>query len=114
MLVSPLSPLILKTEANPDGYPIEIFNQIGADVIMDRSQLYRDLCAPFYGANRPGSQVSQSTQDMFWLWAMQPGNVCVLTLIRCKATLPGFTVLSLPLHDEIRMVLHLGLDLYAR
>lgn len=73
MLISPLSPLILKTEANLDGYPIEIFNQIGAEVLMNRAQLYRDLCAPFYGANRPGSQVSQSTQDMFWLWAMQAG-----------------------------------------
>lgn len=73
LLVSPLSPLTLKTDANPDGYPLEIFDQIGASAIMGRSQLYRDLCVPFYGTNRPGSQVSQSTQDMFWLWAMQAG-----------------------------------------
>lgn len=73
VLVSPLSALTLKTEANPDGCPREIFDQIGAGVLMDRSQLYRDLCVPFYGANRPDSQVSQSMQDMFWLWAMQAG-----------------------------------------
>lgn len=74
VLISPLSPLGLKTEVNPDGCPREIFDQIGAGVLMDRSQLYRDLCAPFYGANRPGSQVSQSTQDIFWLWSMQAGT----------------------------------------
>jgi non-heme chloroperoxidase len=73
VLVSPLSALSLKTEANPDGYPPAIFDQIGAGILMDRAQLYRDLCAPFYGANRPDSQVSQSTQDMFWLWSMQAG-----------------------------------------
>lgn len=73
VLISPLSPLGLKTEANPDGCPREIFDQIGAGVLMDRSQLYRDLCAPFYGTNRPGSQVSQSAQDIFWLWSMQAG-----------------------------------------
>jgi len=85
VLISPLSPLMLKTEANPDGYPIEILDQIGAGIIMDRSQLYKDLCAPFYGANRPGSQVSQGTQDMFWLWSMQAGT---------KNVFDGITIFS--------------------
>jgi non-heme chloroperoxidase len=73
ILVSPLSPLTLKTEANPDGAPVEVFDRIGDGVIMDRSQLYKDISAPFYGANRPSSQVSQGIQDMFWLWSMQAG-----------------------------------------
>jgi non-heme chloroperoxidase len=74
VLVSPLSWLTPKTEANPDGMPVEVYDQIGAGVIMDRSQLYRDISAPFYGTNRPDSRVSQGTQDMFWLWAMQAGT----------------------------------------
>src|SRR5437660_4566569 len=72
VLVSPLSALMLK-ETNPEGYPLAILDQIGASILMDRAQLYRDLCVPFYGTNRPGSQLSQSTQDMFWLWSMQAG-----------------------------------------
>src|SRR5256714_3172406 len=64
---------MLKTEANPGGTPIEAFDQIRAGVASDRSQFFKDLSAPFYGANRPGAQVSQGVLDMFWLWAMQVG-----------------------------------------
>jgi non-heme chloroperoxidase len=73
VLVGAIPPLMLKTDANPDGTPIEAFDQIRAGVIADRSQFYKDLSAPFYGANRPGSTVSQGTRDAFWLWGMQVG-----------------------------------------
>ncbi len=73
VLVGAVPPLMLKTEANPNGTPIEAFDQIRAGVAGDRSQFYKDLSAPFYGANRPGSKVSQGVQDMFWLWGMQVG-----------------------------------------
>jgi non-heme chloroperoxidase len=73
VLVGAIPPLMLKTEANPNGTPIEAFDQIRAGVAGDRSQFYKDLSAPFYGANRPGSQVSQGVRDMFWLWSMQVG-----------------------------------------
>jgi non-heme chloroperoxidase len=73
VLVGAIPPLMLKTDANPDGTPIEAFDQIRAGVIADRSQFYKDLSAPFYGANRPGSTVSQGTRDAFWLWSMQVG-----------------------------------------
>jgi non-heme chloroperoxidase len=66
-------PLMLKTASNPGGTPIEAFDQIRAGVTADRSQFYKDLSAPFYGANRPGSKVSQGIRDMFWLWSMQVG-----------------------------------------
>jgi non-heme chloroperoxidase len=56
---------MLKTEANPGGLPIEVFDEIRAGVSADRSQFYRDLSAPFYGANRPGSTVSQGVRDAF-------------------------------------------------
>ncbi|GHO70303.1 alpha/beta hydrolase [Ktedonobacter sp. SOSP1-52] len=73
VLVGAVPPLMLKTEANPGGLPIEVFNQIRTGVVMDRSQFYKDLSAAFYGANRSGSQVSQGVRDMFWLWSMQVG-----------------------------------------
>jgi len=71
VLVSAIPPLMLKTQANPGGLPIEVFDQLRAGVSGDRSQFYEDLSAPFYGANRQGSKVSQGVRDMFWLWSMQ-------------------------------------------
>jgi non-heme chloroperoxidase len=73
VLVGAVPPLMLKTASNPGGLPIEVFDQIRAGVITDRSQYYKDLSVPFYGANRPGSKVSQGILDMFWLWSMQVG-----------------------------------------
>src|SRR5918997_626053 len=59
VLVSAIPPLMLKTEANPDGTPIEAFDEIRAGVAADRSQFFKDLTAPFYGANRSDAEVSQ-------------------------------------------------------
>jgi non-heme chloroperoxidase len=73
VLVGAVPPLMLKTAANPGGLPIEVFDQLRAGLSADRSQFYKDLSAPFFGANRPGSKVSQGTRDMFWLWSMQVG-----------------------------------------
>jgi non-heme chloroperoxidase len=70
-LISAIPPLMLKTEANPGGLPIEAFDVIRAGVLKDRSQFFKDLSAPFYGANRPGATVSQGVHDAFWLWSMQ-------------------------------------------
>ncbi len=64
---------MVKTPANPGGLPIEVFDGIRAGVAADRSQFYQDLSAAFYGANRPGSNVSQGIRDAFWLWSMQVG-----------------------------------------
>jgi non-heme chloroperoxidase len=73
VLVGAIPPLMLKTEANPDGTPIEAFDAIRAGLSADRSQFYKDLSASFYGANRPGSTVSQGVRDAFWLWSMTVG-----------------------------------------
>lgn len=82
MLVGAVPPLMLKTEANPGGLPIEVFDEIREGVATDRSQFYKDLSAPFYGANRPGSQVSQGIRDTFWLQGMQVGLKGALDCIR--------------------------------
>jgi non-heme chloroperoxidase len=73
VLLGAIPPLMLKTDANPNGTPIEAFDAIRAGVAGDRSQFYRDLSESFYGANRPGAQVSQGIWDSFWLWSMQVG-----------------------------------------
>ncbi|MFD4585266.1 alpha/beta fold hydrolase [Streptomyces sp. NPDC058423] len=73
VLLGAIPPLMLKTEANPEGLPMEVFDEIREGVLADRSQYYKDLSAPFYGANRDGSTVSQGTRDAFWLWSMTVG-----------------------------------------
>ncbi|MEH2393331.1 MAG: alpha/beta hydrolase [Nostoc sp.] len=73
VLVGAVPPLMLKTEANPGGLPIEVFDNIRAGVANDRSQFYKDLSESFYGANRPGAKVSQGLREQFWLQSMQVG-----------------------------------------
>jgi non-heme chloroperoxidase len=73
VLISAIPPLMLKTAANPAGLPMAAFDEIRAGVLADRSQYFKDLSAPFYGANRSGATVSQGLRDFFWLQGMQAG-----------------------------------------
>ena len=73
VLLSAIPPLMLKTDANPEGLPRSAFDEIRAGVAGDRSQFYRDLAEPFYGANREGSHVTQGAKDAFWLMSMTVG-----------------------------------------
>jgi non-heme chloroperoxidase len=82
VLIGAVPPLMLKTEANPGGLPIKVFDGIRAGVLADRSQFFKDLTATFYGANRPGSTVSQGLRDGFWLQTMAAGFKAVLDGIK--------------------------------
>ena len=73
VLIAAVPPLMLKTAANPEGLPMEVFDGLRSGLLKDRSQTYRDFAPLFYGANRPGAQVSQGTLDQFWLWSMKAG-----------------------------------------
>jgi non-heme chloroperoxidase len=73
VLISAVPPLMLKTDTNPAGTPIEVFNQIRASVRADRAQYFKDLAVPFYGANRSGAKVSQGLRDSFWLQGVMAG-----------------------------------------
>ncbi len=73
VLLSAIPPLMLQTDANPEGLPRAVFDEIRAGVAGDRSQYYKDLSAAFYGANRPGSTVTQGKRDEFWLQSMSVG-----------------------------------------
>jgi len=74
VLIGAVPPVMLKSAANPEGLPIEVFDGIRAGVASDRSQFYKDFAIPFYGANRPGAKVSQGILDHFWLLSMQCGQ----------------------------------------
>jgi len=73
VLVAAVPPIMLKSAANPEGLPIELFDNLRSSLAKDRSQAYKDFAPLFYGANRPGATVSQGTLDQFWLWSMQAG-----------------------------------------
>ncbi|MFH8681806.1 alpha/beta fold hydrolase [Streptomyces lydicus] len=82
VLLGAVPPLMLKTDANPEGLPIEVFDGIRAGVAADRSQFYQDLSESFYGANRAGSTVSQGICDAFWFWSMQVGLKAAIDCVK--------------------------------
>jgi non-heme chloroperoxidase len=106
VLIAAVPPLMLKTKDNAGGLPMEVFDGIRAGVLADRSQFFRDLTTTFYGANRPGSSVSQGLLDSFWLQAMQSGFIGVLECIKAfsetdfTADLKKFDVPTLILHGD--------------
>jgi non-heme chloroperoxidase len=73
VLIAAVPPIMLKSAANPEGLPMEVFDSMRSSLTKDRSQFYKDLAIQFYGANRPGAKVSQGILDQFWLWSMQAG-----------------------------------------
>ena len=71
VLLGAVPPLMLKTDANPDGLPLKVFDEIRDGIRHERSQYWKDLAEPFFGANRPGNKVTQGNKDVFWLQGMQ-------------------------------------------
>jgi non-heme chloroperoxidase len=83
VLVGAVPPVMVKSERNPDGVPMEVFDGIRAASLKDRSQLYKDLAAgPFFGFNRPGAQVSQGMIDSFWMQGMMAGHKATYDCIK--------------------------------
>jgi non-heme chloroperoxidase len=118
VLIGAVPPLMLKTEANPGGLPIQAFNQIRAAVVADRSQFWKDLSAPFYGANRPGAKVSQGLRDSFWMQGMQAGMKAAFDCIRAFSEtdftedLKKFDVPTLILHGDDDQIVPIGASAY--
>jgi non-heme chloroperoxidase len=106
VLISAVPPSLVKSEANPEGLPPEAVDGLLAAMFSDRSQFYLDLANQFYGANRPGSSVSQGVLDQFWAWSMQSGlkssYECVKSLSQSDFTedLEGFDIPTLLIHGE--------------
>jgi non-heme chloroperoxidase len=114
VLISAVPPLMLKTAANPGGLPMKAFDEIRAGVLADRAQFFRDLSAPFYGANRPGSNVSQGLRDFFWLQGMLAGHKAVFDCIKAFSEtdftedLKKFDVPTLILHGDDDQIVPIG------
>ena len=106
VLVGAVPPLLLKSAANPEGIPVEVFDGLRASVASDRSQFYKDFAVAFYGANRPGAKVSQGILDQFWLGSMQVGQKnayeCIKAFSETDFTedLKRFDVPTLFMHGE--------------
>ena len=106
VLIAAVPPLLLQTPANPDGLPMELFNNMRTAIVADRSQFYKDLAPMFYGANRPNAKVSQGTLDQFWLWSMQAGLKNAYDSIKAFSEtdfaedLKKFDIPTLVLHGE--------------
>jgi non-heme chloroperoxidase len=114
VLIGAVPPLMLKTAANPGGLPIEAFDQIRAGVLADRSQFFKDLSVPFYGANRPGAKVSQGLRDSFWLQGMLCGFKgaydCIKAFSETDFTgdLKKFDVPTLIIHGDDDQIVPIG------
>jgi non-heme chloroperoxidase len=106
VLMSAVPPLMVKTAANPEGLPKEVFDNLRSGLFKDRSQFYKDLAVMFYGANRPGAKVSQGILDQFWLWSMQAGLLNAYASIKAFSEtdftedLKKFDVPTLVMHGE--------------
>ena len=106
VLVAAVPPIMLKSPANTEGLPIEVFDKLRSDLTKNPSQFYKGLAAPFYGANRPGANVPQGTLDQFWLWSMQAGLLNAYESIKAFSEtdftedLKKFDIPTLVMHGE--------------
>jgi non-heme chloroperoxidase len=114
-LISAVPPLMLKTDGNPGGLPIEVFDGIRAGLLADRSQLFRDIpSGPFYGYNRPGAKPSQGAIDAWWLQGMLGGHKntydCIKAFSETDFTqdLAAFDVPTLILHGDDDQIVPIG------
>jgi non-heme chloroperoxidase len=106
VLISAVPPVMIKSEKNPGGLPIEAFDQLRTAVHADRSQFFKDLSMPFYGYNKPGAKVSEGVRESFWMQSMMCGMpgayYCIKAFSETDMTedLKKFDVPTLILHGD--------------
>jgi non-heme chloroperoxidase len=114
VLIAAVPPIMVQTAANPEGLPMQVFDDMRRAITLNRSQFYRDLALMFYGANRPGAEVPQGTLDQFWLWSMQAGlkNAydCIKAFSETDFTedLKKFDVPTLIIHGDDDQIVPIG------
>ncbi|HLG84586.1 MAG TPA: alpha/beta hydrolase [Bradyrhizobium sp.] len=114
VLIGAIPPLMLKTEANPGGLPISVFDELRAGVVADRSRFFKDLSMPFYGYNRPGAKISEGVRESFWLQGMMAGfpasYFCIKAFSETDLTedLKRIDVPTLILHGDDDQIVPIG------
>lgn len=114
VLIGAVPPIMLKTAGYPGGLPKDVFDDIRNGVLADRSQFFKDLSAPFYGANREGSKISQGLRDYFWLQGMRAGFKSVYDCIKAFSEtdftedLKKIDVPTLILHGDDDQIVPIG------
>lgn len=114
-LISAVPPLMLQTESNPDGVPMEVFDGIRAGSIANRAQLYKDIASgPFFGFNRPDAAASEGLVDWFWMQGMLAGHKntydCIAAFSATDFTedLKKFDVPTLVVHGDDDQIVPIG------
>ena len=116
VLIAAVPPVMVKSAANPEGLPIELFDGLRTSMANDRAQFYREFAVPFFGGNRPGAKVSQGLLDQFWLWSMQGGlknsydSVKAFSETEFHDDLKRFDVPTLLMHGEDDQVVPIGIS----
>ncbi len=106
VLIGAVPPVMLKSDKNPEGTPIEAFDGIRANVLADRSAFFKALPMPFYSYNRPGAKVSEGVRDSWWLQGMLAGMpasyFCIKAFSETDFTedLKKFDIPTLILHGD--------------
>jgi len=114
VLISAVPPLMLKTQKNPGGLPLSVFDDLRAQLAANRAEFYRDLTLPFYGYNRPGAKISEGIRQRWWLQGMMGGNKphydCIKAFSETDFTedLKKFDVPTLILHGDDDQIVPIG------
>ena len=116
VLIGSVTPKLGKSDSNPDGVPMEAFDQIRAGVLADRSQFFKDFTTQFYGYNRTGAKISQGVRDSFWMQGMMAGHLAVYECIKAFSEtdmtedLKKFDIPTLILHGDDDQVVPLAIS----
>jgi non-heme chloroperoxidase len=114
VLISAVPPLMLKTEKNPGGLPISVFDGLRAQLLANRAEFYKDITLPFYGYNRPGAKISEGIRERWWLQGMlggvKPHYDCIKAFSETDFTedLKKFDVPTLILHGDDDQIVPIG------
>ena len=114
VLISAVPPLMLKTDKNPGGLPLSVFDGLRAQMAANRAEFYRDITLPFYGYNRPGAKISEGIRERWWLQGMlggfKPHYDCIKAFSETDFTedLKKFDVPTLILHGDDDQIVPIG------
>ncbi|MGA9511095.1 MAG: alpha/beta hydrolase [Candidatus Sulfotelmatobacter sp.] len=114
VLISSVPPLMLKTDKNPSGLPISVFDGLRAEMVKNRPQFYKDITLPFYGYNRPGAKISEGIREHWWLQGMlggmKPHYDCIKAFSETDFTedLKKFDVPTLVMHGDDDQIVPIG------